>query len=274
VSRLSIPFFLSIHTFLCGQGAMAQEQMKFTLVETIAAESHFFTADPLGNIFWTNREGLTRYEPAGKTRKHYSNPSFGSIHFIDANDPLNVLIFHRDFHHIGWLDRNLAPKETMQAPASLMDELPSLVCNSGLGGFWVYLPQAARLQRLSQGFELQAQSLPLFEMLPDFDQPSFLIEADGRIFLSQPEKGIAVFDAFGNFLFVIEKRGLERFQVQGNRLIYFSDEELIIFDFVLQEETLFLLPETEIRSGLIRGRRVFVQTKNEIRIYQAAGRLF
>jgi len=259
---------------MAGQGTLAQSSPALTLVESIAANSDFFTVDPLGNLYWTNREGLTKYEPASKTYLHYSNPRFGQIHLVDASDPLNVMVYHRDFMHIVWLDRNLAEKEAPHSAAGILPGFPGVVCSSALGGFWVFVPQDMRLQQYSQDFRLQAQSLPFFEILPAFGEPAFITEANARLYVSEPNAGIAVFDTFGNFLFIIEKKGIERFQVQGNHVVWFSEKELINFDFVLQEETLFLLPETKIRSGLVSGSKIWVHTGNDIRIYQAAGRLF
>lgn len=259
---------------MTGNAAFAQQIPALSLVESISTNSDFFTVDPLGNLYWTNREGLTKYEPATKTFRHYSNPRFGQIHFVDASDPLNVLVYHRDFMHIVWLDRNLAEKEAPHSAAGILPGFPGAVCSSAIGGFWVFVPQEMRLQQYNQGFRLQAQSLPFFETLPAFGEPACITEADGRLYASDPNTGIAVFDSFGNFLFIIAKKGIESFKVHGNLLIWFTEKELIIFDFVLQEETVFLLPETKIRSGQARGSNLWVQTGNEIRIYQAAGRLF
>jgi len=259
---------------MAGRVAFAQQIPGLSLVESIAADSDFLTADPLGNLYWTNREGLTKYEPAGKTYRHYSNPRYGNIHFVDASDPLNVLVYHRDFQHIVWLDRNLAEKQAPHSAAGILPGFPGAICSSAQGGFWVFVPHEMRLQLYNQSFRLQAQSLPFFEALPAFGEPAFITEADGRLYVSEPDAGIAVFDIFGNFIFLIERKEIERFQVQRNHIIWFTEKELIVFDFVLQEETVFLLTETKIRSGLVRGSRIWVQTGNEIRIYQAAGRLF
>lgn len=259
---------------MAGQGILAQSSPALTLVESIAANSDFFTVDPLGNLYWTNREGLTKYEPASKTYLHYSNPRFGQIHLVDASDPLNVMVYHRDFMHIVWLDRNLAVKETPQTASSMLAGFPGAICSSAQGGFWVFAPHQMRLQLFSQSFRLQAQSLPFFEILPAFGEPAFIAESDNRVYISDPEAGIAVFDSFGNYLFTIEKQGIERFQVKGNQLMWFTGKELVVFDFVLHKETVFLLPEENIRSGLVRGSAIWVQTANAIRLYEAAGRLF
>ncbi len=267
-------FFLFSFLLMTGSVAFAQQNPGLKLMESIAADSDFFTADPLGNLYWTNREGLTKYEPAGKTYRHYSNPRYGQIHFVDVSDPLNVLVYHRDFQHIVWLDRNLAEKEAPHSAGAILPGFTGAICSSARGGFWVFVPHEMRLQQYSQNFRLETQSLPFFETLPAFSEPAFITEADGRLYVSEPEAGIAVFDAFGNLIFIIEKKEIERFQVQGNHVIWFTEKELIIFDFVLQEETVFLLPEKKIRSGLVRGSRVWVQTGNEILIYQAADRLF
>lgn len=240
------------------------------LSEVFNIDTDLFTADQLGNIYYTTRLGLVKYYKGTQTRKQYSNPRFGHITQIDATDPFNIMVFHGGFRHIVWLDRNMAIKEGPGLPQTFIREFPALVGHSALGGFWAYFTQQNRLQRFNQNFQQQAETLPFSEILIGFNNPVFMAEANSRIYISDPNAGIAVFDAFGNFLFLIEKKGIVRFQVLGNMLIYFSDKELIAFDFLHQQETLFLLPVKNVKSGLVSGRQVFLHTENEIRLYHSA----
>lgn len=271
LSPFLITHFLPLLFLLPGK---ANAQWVFTPVDSLEVSCQFFTVDPLGNLFCANNEGMTKYDLKSGRQWHYSNPPYGRIHSIDASDPLNILVYHADFQQIKRLDRTLAEKPQADAAPVLSREFPTLVCNSVQGGFWVFMPQSGLLRRYSPSLRNEAQSLPFFEILPGFHSPVFLTEADGKVFVSQPDLGIAVFDNFGNFLSLVEKKGLERFQVRGNRLYWFTRKELVVFDFVLQEERLFLLPETSIRSGLLIDRTVFIQTDHEIKVYQAAGGLF
>lgn len=259
--------------FLGFFSAFGQQALELKYLKTIEDSSGFFTADRLGNIYRTEHDRLIKYEPETGRTTFYSNPGFGKIHFVDATDPLNLLVFHGDFKQLVWLDKNLSLKDLPPVPESLQMTPPEMVCFSGLGGFWAFLPQTHLLKRFSHSFSIQAQSLPLFEIIPGFTNPQFMTEADGRLFVSQPDMGIAAFDAFGNLLFFSEKKGIERFQVKGNRIFYFSSEELIIFDFFLQKESIFLLPFTEIKAGLVLGRRIYIQTEKQISVYETPARL-
>jgi len=260
-------------TFLGYSSAFGQQAIELKLVKTIPVSNGFFTADRLGNIYWTENDRLIKYEIETGKSSFFSNPGFGKIHFIDATDPLNILVFHGDFKQVFWLDKNLIQKDLPAFPESLQMTPPELVCFSGMGGFWAYLPQISLLKRFNNAFSTQAQSLPLFEIIPGFNNPVFMAEAHGQLYVSQPDMGIAAFDAFGNLLFFSEKTGIDRFQVEGNRMLYFTSKELIIFDFFLQKETLFLLPVTEIKAGLVLGRRIYIQTEKQISVYEAAARL-
>jgi hypothetical protein len=272
VSR-SAKWLLTLVVLLWPLILKSQEEIRFRLLKTIHVRSDIFSTDPLGNLYYTNENGLFLLDASTQTRKEYSNQTYGPVHLVDAEDPLNILVFHPHFNRILWLDRNLTPKALPETPR-FPDEFPKIICGSLLGGYWAFMPQQARLQRFNQAFRLQAQSLPFFELLPGFGQPSFLVESEGRIFASNPNQGIAVFDSFGNFISLIPRKGILQFQVHNDRIIYFTNTEIVIFDFANNQEILFLLPETYIRSGQLRGRRIFVQTQNEIKIYEASGNLF
>jgi len=260
-------FFISLLVF-APEPARSQTPEQFRLIEIIQVKTDFFTADHLGNLFFLTNDGLIKHQTGAKTQKHYSNPQYGKISWVDASDPFNILLLHQGFQQIFWLDRNLAIKEGPALPQAFISDFPTQVCHSSFGGFWAYFPVQNQLKRFNQSFHLQALSPPFFEILERFNEPVFLIEAGGLLYVSDQQKGIAVFDAFGNFLFLIEKKGIARFQVLGNLLVYFSDKEMVLFDIVLQKETLFLLPEKEFISGLLRGRRLYLQTENEIRLYE------
>ena len=265
------PFFLSIF-YLLSSPVNAQPVLMPS--DSLEVSCLFFTVDPLGNLYCATRDGMTKYDAGHRQQWHYSNPRYGRIHHIDASDPLNILVYHADFQQIVWLDRNLAEKPQPDPGSLLRNEFPEKVCSSAQGGFWVFMPQSGQLRRYSQALRLEAQSLPFFEILPGLNSPSFMTEAAGKIYVSQPDHGVAVFDAFGNLLSVIPLKGLHRFQVRGNQLLWFTQKELGIFDVLLQKESLFLLPETGIRSGLVTEQRVFIQTETSIKVFQAAGGLF
>ena len=263
--------FLALLPFLITE---AKAQDVFSPESSLPLSCHFFTVDPLGNLYCATHEGMTKYEAQGQQQWHYSNPGYGHIHSIDASDPLNILVYHADFQQVVRLDRSLAEKPLPDAAPVLSGELPTLVCNSAQGGFWVFMPQSRLLQRYSPSLRLEAQSLPFHEILPGFHSPVFMTEANRNVYISQPNHGIAVFDSFGNLLFHIDRKDVERFQVKGNLLFWFSKKELVVFDFVLREERLFLLPETGIRSGMLIDRKAYIQTNHEIKVYQAAEVLF
>lgn len=244
------------------------------LVKVFDIETGQFSPDHLGNIYYKTNQGLAKINPSGQDRKHYSNPRFGPITQFDATDPFNIIVFHGGFRHIAWLDRNLAIKEGPALPQVFSGDFPTKVCHSALGGFWAYFPDQNRLRRFNQNFQQQAESLRFYEIFDGGFDPVFMTEANNRLFISDPLKGIAVFDTFGNFLFLIERKDIDRFQVFENLLIYFSDKELIAFDFLLQQENLFLLPVNEIKSGMVIGRQIYLQTRGEIRLYETNQRLF
>ena len=217
-----------------------------------------FTADHLGNIYWIAGTRLLRFHTHTGSTDSYSNASYGDIRFVDASDPFNILVFHYRSQRVIWLDRNLAPKVSPGVTSFAEKEYFSIVAGSELGGFWAFHPSSARIMHYDQSFAKKAQTLPLLEILPRFGDPVAIVESDARLFVSQPERGIAVFDLFGNFAFLIEKTGIESFQVIGNNIFFFTKTELISYNFIRKTHTKVMSFNDPIMAGLIVGSTVYV----------------
>ena len=227
-----------------------------------------FEADQLGNIYWISGSRLLRVHPETGSRQSYSNPSFGDILHLDVSDPLNILVHHGEQNRVLWLDRNLAPKVGPQIlPAPEMGDF-RIVTGSGMGGFWAFHPMLSRIIHYSQAFAKIAQTLPLHEVMPGLNAPEFIVESQGMLFVNQPDLGIAVFDLFGNFSFFIERTGLSRFQVLGNNIFFFTESELISFNFIQKTQTVLLQLEKPILDGKILGNTVFVLSRSGLYSYK------
>ncbi|MDD1475334.1 hypothetical protein MEO41_29325, partial [Dolichospermum sp. ST_sed4] len=79
-----------------------------------------------------------------------SDKSIGNIGFVDASDPLKILLFYRDFGQIRFLDNSLSP----QGNTILLDNIgfgsSTMVCSSDQNGIWLYEPVSFKLTRLDK----------------------------------------------------------------------------------------------------------------------------
>lgn len=244
-------------------------------VETIAENVNFSLVDALGNIYWIDDAGITRYQPATLKTSNYSNRRNGLISHVDVSDPLNILVFYSRTGIIEFLDRNLAPKELHgNNPRWFESAPPSLAATSAQQGFWAFFPQSMSLKRFDLHFRQQAFNENILQQLPDFSDPVFMVESQNQLFVGTKNKNVYVFDSFTNYLFTIHDIDAEQFQVSGNNLIYFTCNEMRIFNFAKSTETVYLLPEEKVESGFIMGQNLILQTDTAIKRYIIKRSLF
>ena len=83
----------------------AQDPCVFLLM--IPQNTSFATADNFSNTYLVNGYELQKYDSTGLFVSRYSNNRLGRVGFVDATNPLKILIWYTDFQTAVFLDRNL-----------------------------------------------------------------------------------------------------------------------------------------------------------------------
>lgn len=244
-------------------------------IETIAVSAGFSMTDALGNIYWANKSGLWRYEPATSHTLNYNNPRHGEINFVDTSDPLNIIVFYKHSGIIEFLDNKLSPKEIPSGKQQWLDTgIPSVVAGSSLQGFWAFFTQSMSIKRFDLQFREQASTDNIQQQLPSFTDPVFMTESQNQVFVGCSNGEIFVFDSFGNFIQTISGIETQHFQVEGNNIFYFTSNEIRIFNFVKSSETVYLLPKEEVQRGFVKGQHLVLQTLTGIDVYLLKQNIF
>lgn len=185
-------------------------------------KGEFLYSDNLGNAFVQLEDQLTKVNANGKLLNVYSNKNLGRITHVDALNPLKIILFYKEFGRLIFLDNTLTENG---APLFLEDhglELTSLTCASYDNGLWLYDPFRFTLYRFNQMFQQTNTVRNLNQLLGKNIQPVFMVEADNKLFVSDPEEGIFVFDIFGTYLKKIPVNTPGKFQVI-NEIIYYPE---------------------------------------------------
>lgn len=257
-------FILIVGFFLISAG---KSNAQFRFESLIRSDASFFTTDPLGNIYIAEEGNVIKIDQPTEKKKYFSNPMYGNFQFIDSSDPLNIMAFSADLGIIVFLDKNLVEKESFSVYKDSFSDKPELVCNSRLEGFWVYYPEKWQFFRINRKKQVLTSTISMNKLEYDFFKPCFMIETSSRLFVSDYENGIFVFDLFGGFLFKIPLKNVCTFQVKGNHIIYFTKKHLCLYDFFLHQERLFLLTEDEIGMGRLNHPYLYILTKQGIKKY-------
>jgi hypothetical protein len=192
---------------------------------TIAQNSVMMTADKLGQSYLITPEAeLLKFDADGNLLFRFFDRTLGTPTDIDATNPFQVLLFYADFQTILLLDRTLNPISRLNLSAFGFFQLQT-VCMSNDNNLWIFDNTDFKLKKINaQGQEL-LQSVMLNELLSG-ESPNFLVEHNNRIYLNDPQRGILIFDNFGQYSETLPLLGLQRFQLLHDELFYQKEGKL------------------------------------------------
>ncbi len=245
---------------------------EFRLVATHSHIKGFVGMDALGNYFGIENGEVVRYTSHALTSS-YSNHQLGPVSMIDVSDPLNILVFFENFGNVVFLDKNLTGKSSIEGFSLYPPHIPSVVCMSSKHSFWAYFPDAFRFVNFSFRGVQGISSQDLNSNYPQMGQVKFMLENDDKLFIAA--NGIWVFDLHANHLFTIGHIHASRFQVKGNKIFYLAEDTLMIYDFFLDQENVFLLPEKGTKTFFIKNNNtLYLQTNDALKRYVYTGKLY
>lgn len=240
----------------------------YVLIKKVKVEAEFFTTDKLGNSFVVKGHEMFKYQPNASLQYRFSNLSYGDITFVDASNPLKILVFYKDFSRIVFLDNTLSEN---QSPITLQDiglEQSSIVCSSYDNGLWIYDPVNFGLYRFDQELQIQQEIKNVHQLTRETIQPNFMVEAGDWLYLNDPEKGIFVFDLFGTFFKQVPIKGLTAFQVFGEEIYYYQHDQLNSYHVRKMSENKYSLPASGCKAVRSEKDRLMLLKDKELFIYE------
>jgi hypothetical protein len=119
-----------------------------------------------------------------------------------------------------------------------------------------------KLVKVNESGSVLFQSDPLNVSLQKTINPNYLLEAENFLFVNDAEKGIFIFDTYGNYFKTLPIKGLSDFQVIGDELFYFQNGFLRSYNYKSLEEKVynFSTPTNEpIKDVKIGPSKVYLQ---------------
>ena len=250
--------------FLLGS---AFQDSKFTLVSSVPSNFTSVTSDNLGNIYLTKGDILEKYDSEGKFMKNLSNKALGNITFVDAQNPLKILLYYRSFQQIVLLDNMLAPSGNPISLDALGYSQATLVCTSHNNGLWIYTPQNSELIRFEQNLTLSRQTGNITQLTGIKITPNFLTEQNHQVFLNDTANGILIFDIYGTYNRTIPLKGLSHFQVSNEKIFYLKDGKLKSYDLRTLEEQELSLPAGDVLDVRTEKEKLYLLKQKSLDIY-------
>ena len=182
--------------------------------------------DGFGNMYVVNNNEIIKYNATGLLQKKFSTKRYGKIDFVDAMNPLKILVYYKDFQQIMFLDDQLTETSSMISIETLGYEQTSVVCSSTNNSFWLYDKQNNELLRFNSELKALVKTGNLKRILDIDIKPNFMQEHNNYIYLNCPSEGILVFDIYGTFYKTIPLKKLLEFNVVNGDLFYYENKIL------------------------------------------------
>jgi hypothetical protein len=182
--------------------------------------------DAFGNIYVINTHEIIKYNSMGVLQKKFSNKRYGKIDFVDAMNPLKILVYYKDFQRIIFLDNQLSESSNMISLELLNHEQSSLVCSSSNNSFWIYDKQNNELCRFDAELKSLVKTGNLKRILDVDIKPNYMQEHNNYLYLNCPNEGILVFDIYGTFYKTIPLINLKEFNIVNGDVFYYDNHHL------------------------------------------------
>lgn len=205
------------------------------VVIKLEVRPEIYTTDKLGNSYVYGNNQLKKYSSNGILTAQYNRLDLGNVYSIDASDPLQILLFYKDYNQIIFLDSKL----NQIGKALLLDEINlsevSTVCKSKQLAVWIYDKYVHKLLHYSMYQKTVDITINLDKYPQHIGEISFLLENGDALYLNQQNKAIWVFDQFGNSVHQLDIQTNIGFQVLSDKLVYHDKKQVFMYSLKSQK---------------------------------------
>jgi len=261
---------LAAFLLLTGFGSYSQTESDWKVIYSVEKELDFLAFDNLFNVYTINKSEIAKYNDEGKFQIRYSDKRLGEIGQVDVEYPLKPLLNYPDLNNIAILDNTLSNNRGNIDLSRLNVAIGALAINSIQNHFWFYDAMTFSLIRANDNFQQTTTTGNLAQVLGIELDPVYMVEFANKLYLNNPSTGILVFDIFGTYIKTIPLKGLRRFQVFENEIVYFDVDKIVRYNTLLFQETVIPIP-IECRDALIQKKRIAVQTEAGFAVLQNQG---
>lgn len=243
----------------------AQQPVKVIPVD----HGRMISTDELGNVYLVKEDNsLVRYNQDGDSTGNFRSIQNGDLLWVDATNPLRILLYYPSFSKIILLDRMLTPKNELDLRKLNIFNAPAAGISAD-GRIWIYDFVNARLKKIDDQLNLSNTSNDMRIESQTVPRPTALLERDGKVYLCDSLNGIYTFDRFASYINTLEIKGVSRLQAFGSQLIYRNHDTLKAYDLkTLVLKTIPLPPPDQALTDVrIERNRMFFLYKNRLEIY-------
>lgn len=248
----------------------ASGQTGTELLKTIPIKAAFMAVDDLGNVYLVRKEdnSLVRYTADGDSSNFFRTISNGNIGFVDATNPLRILLYYPRYSKVVLLDRMMGIKNELNLNTVGILK-PTAIAASTDGGIWVYDQFNGKLKKLNEQLEVLYESNDLRQQLDRVPNTHYMLEKNRNLYMADSAAGILIFDRYANYVNMIAISGLNEVQVFDDRFVYRKASDLESYDYKTIKTQQLPLPVNEeklLQVKIIRDR-LYLLLEDRLEIY-------
>ena len=224
--------------------------------------------DKIGNIYTFKNEEIMRHASKSDRVRRESFKKYGNISSVDVINPLKILVFFQDLVLIVFLDNELGIRgQTLELDFMGYPQVTA-VCRSYDNGTWLFDKSTFRLSRLSENLRETNSTSNLMQITGSQINPDMMIETNRRLYLSDYNEGIFVFDFFGTFIRKIHAKGVKSLDFFGDNVYFLTDKEIGILDETTSDIHYVDNPNKEATSMAVQKNRILLSDGKKIDVFE------
>jgi hypothetical protein len=239
----------------------------FTELKRLDIVANYFATDELNNIYTVVKGKVLKYNKEGVLLNEYNQKKLGKPNLIDVSQPLNVMLVYSNYATVEILDRNMILKNEINFQKYGIKNM-KVVCMSPSKNIWLYDQTDMKLKEFDFSLNKVHETEDLSLLLNAVPNPVFAICSSNNLYVTDPSKGIFVFDLIGAYKKQYFLKGIRQFQIIQNQLIFYKNKQLHSFNLQNFEENIFSIPDSsEVKSARIETERLYLLRKNGLTLY-------
>jgi len=183
-------------------------------------------SDNLNQLYFVKGSELFLYNEKGEHLYSFNDITLGQIHHVDVNLSLKPLLFYKDIQAIVFLDNTLSQQGATIFPINHGFSNVTNSCHSADNNFWIFERDNFELIRVNRQMQVISKTGNLSLLLGRTINPHQMIEKGNFLYVRDKEKGIYVFDIYGNWVKTIPLNIDAYIEVHEEDIYFLKDQKV------------------------------------------------
>jgi len=250
--------------------ADADTTFHLTVERNIPGTYTNFYTDNLGNIFLVSKSNqIKKLDPNLDSFSVFNDVRrYGNIYSLDVTNPLKILVYYKDFTTILTLDRFLNIRNTIDLRKADILQAKA-VAQSYDNNYWVFDELDNAIKKIDDNGNVLFKSSDFRVLFSEQYNPSYIIDANGLLYLYDEKNGWLVFDYYGTFKRRIDITNRKDVQIFNNQIVSHDSTCFYYYNTKTFSE-IKMLPDINLSNAIKVQQalnRIFVLQKDGLSVY-------